>query len=285
MNMDRTPFQEPPQGRDLDRMLAFLDDELPSLEAERLLADIGGAERARLLAMRQDARALRGLPAPAAPDELHEAIMAAAERVELLASPGQSRRADVIASIGAEDARSGARPWALGWRSMASAAAMVAMLAGAAWFVWPRTPIAPAAHEHARSVAAPVAFAPYAPVAAPFALVLEYDDFDDADAALRSAMEEAPGSVLCVCPSHCTTLVEGPPEMVEEGDSTAEFVPVAACTTHKISIPASELPRVLSTLVRSGNGTIQARRFGAERWNAPAMGNVELPVFIVPSGR
>jgi hypothetical protein len=129
---------------------------------------------------------------------------------------------------------------------------------------------------------APIA---YAPVAAPFALVLEYDDFDDADAALRSAMQDAPGRVMCVCPSHCNALVEGPPEVLEDGESSAEVVPVAACPTHKLTIPASELPRVLSTLVRSGNGTIQARRFGAERWNAPVMGNVELPVFIVPSGR
>jgi len=272
------PFADQPAGRDLDRVLAFVDDECTEAEAAQLLADLDPAERAALEAMRLDARALRAMPAPHAPEALHEAIMSGLERAELFAPIGR-----VAAAHPAADSESQgvlARPWALRWRSAIGAAAVVGMLVTAGWLAWPRpnprtTPF----------VEGPVAVVPatFAPTPAPYALVLEFDDFDDAEAALRSAVQDSPATVTCVCSGHCTAMVEGPPHVVGEGDSQAEITAVANCPTHRVTVSACELPRVLGALVGGGEGAIETRHIGAERWSVPAGGMVELPVFIRPA--
>lgn len=295
MNSRHEPFGQPPSGRDLDRMLAFIDGELPRAESEQLLGELSVAERAKLTAMRADAQGLRALRAPDAPEELHEAIMASLERSELLAGAGSRAGAlqghadrHTPASHAGQGAHAGqgviARPWAVRWRAPLGIAAVLAAAVGVGWLVWPQpvTPVGP-------SPGGPSSFVPvaFAPVPAPFALVLEFDDFDDADAALRSAMQDSPEAhVMSECANHCTLRVEGPPHVVGSGQSAAKLVATANCPTHKVSIPASELPRVLGALVNSGNGTIQAQRMGSERWRAPCAGtSVEVPVFIVPSDR
>lgn len=304
MSSRHEPFGQPPSGRDLDRMLAFIDGELPRAECEQLLGELSVAERAKLTAMRADAQGLRALRAPEAPEELHEAIMASLERSELLAGAGSPVGAtagrggyDAASARGVQGARGAlgasgthegqgviARPWAVRWRAPLGIAAVLAAAVGVGWLVWPQpvTPVGPVAPSSGSFV--PVAFAP---VPAPFALVLEFDDFDDADAALRSAMQDSPEAhVMSECANHCTLRVEGPPHVVGSGQSAAKLVATANCPTHKVSIPASELPRVLGALVNSGNGTIQAQRMGSERWRAPCAGtSVEVPVFIVPSDR
>ncbi|MBL9141627.1 MAG: hypothetical protein JNK53_07155, partial [Phycisphaerae bacterium] len=149
-----------PTGRDLDRMLAFVDGDLSVAEGDALLSELPHAERARLIAMRADSQALRAVRAPAAPEALHEAIMTSLERAELFAPASTGTRT----TTGAHASRSGhahprphqhahadsgviARPWAVRWRAPLSVAATLALAAGVTWVVWPRSAPLPSNSE------------------------------------------------------------------------------------------------------------------------------------------
>lgn len=295
----------PINARDLDRVLGFIDGTLSAADSERLLAEQSPVERARLHAMRGDAQALRAMPAPAAPEELHEAIMSAAERAELFASTPRLHRhheldanaavaANTHASYGSHNAHATgvvARPWALRWRTLSSAAALFVMAAGVTWAVWPRT--VPRGNGNER-VASPedngmslaaAAYSP-APAHAPYAVVLEFDDENDAEAIMRSLANEIPGAhVTCCCRGQCTEVVEGPPHLVGKAGEASELLAIADAPSHQMVIPASELSRVLGTFVSSANGSIDQRRILASAKTPPGSTTVELPIFIVPSPR
>jgi hypothetical protein len=293
-------------ARDLDRALGFIDGTLSAAESERLLSEQPAAERARLVAMRRDSQALRAMPAPGAPEELHEAIMSAAERAELFAGTPRlqrlhdadsnfARTAHAHASHGQHASHASgvvARPWALRWRTLSSAAALFVMAAGVTWAVWPRTlPRANKGSElvqrpevHGLSVAA-AAYTP-GPAHAPYAVVLEVEDENDAEAMMRSLANEIPGAhVTCCCRGQCTEVVEGPPLLVGKAGEASELVAIADAPSHQMVIPASELPRVLGTFVSSANGSIDQRRILASTKAPPGSTTVELPIFIVPSPR
>jgi hypothetical protein len=268
-------------AREIDQALAFIDGTMSASECERWLAAQSPAERAKWRAMRQDALALQAMHAPDAPEELHEAIMAAMERSELLAgspfqfnTPGQAIATGVVA-----------RPWALRWRTAGALAAVLVMGVSVGWALWPRS-LPTSDGARAPRTAGAVVPAAYSPTHAPYAVVLEFDDVHEAEAVMRSVMGETPGAQLtCCCQGQCTQVVEGPPHLVKMDGDDAELMAIADIPSHNLVIPASELSRVLATLVGSGRGSIDVRHVNNPAWPAHSNGTVELPIFIVPSTR
>lgn len=280
-------------AHDVDRALAFVEGQLSPAAAQAFLAECALADRARLQAMAADCKALRAAPAPLAPDELHESIMAAAERAELFAAQprGGVYRPDFAAAAPA--ARQGARPWAVRWQSSVAAAAAVGLAATVAWVYWPARTAPRATPAPIPRDVAPVAYAAPANLLAhaPYAVVMEFEDPADAEARLQSAMHRADGSNLsCVCSGMCSQVVEGPPVTVDENGAPALHPALAEIPTHCLAIPAAELSRVLGTLAEEGASRIDARQDGrhaaaAAQWQLPSAGTVELPVFVVPPSR
>ncbi len=283
-------------AREIDQALAYIEGTLSAVESERWLAAQSPAERARWRAMRQDALALQAMHAPEAPEELHESIMAAMERSELLAgaprmatfaNSQRSGAAPYPIHTAGQAAATGvvARPWAMRWRTAGALAAALVMTAGVGWALWPR-PLPMNDGARMPRAAGAVVPAAYSPAHAPYAVVLEFDDVHEAEAVMRSVLGETQGAQLtCCCQGQCTQVVEGPPHLVKMDGDDAELMAIADIPSHNLVIPASELSRVLGALVGSGRGSIDVRQVNNTAWPAQTSGTVELPIFIVPSTR